>query len=626
MVFRLLLNIKKTVIAAFICCLFSFSYAKNAYPFPFEKLATLKGQQKLDSAYLIFYRNQHEWDSLQGTPIFQKLLALAEEEGNEAEQIFFLNEMAFWYAYGRKMGAKHQKAIKISQQALEKAEESRFSYWIAYTHNQLGNLYNTISETEKAVEHYWEARLLFQQIGYSKSPWMKEFLFDWAKFNYFQFYQADTMLHYLRQATAYKCLHPRKNIETPNLMGILYKNDYSGEIKNYDSALIYFQKALELARIYKDTAWIGIAMGNLGATYEFKKEYELALKYYEEDAKISQKYGETLEIITNSIQIANTNRLLGRLELAYKIITEAEKLKDRPKDTMYVYSFYMIKAWILYDMGRYKEAYEAYRKNYELEMTQGRLKRTTKTAQAKLSLYQKIYLREKELLEQNKRNAVLLRNSIIGFLFAILIIVWILYNRRQMRNNAEKELLEQKNLLALSEQKRIADELKAEKELLEQKALLASSEQKRIEAELENARIQLANYVENLLQKNEIIERAAVELSKYEKQNVLQTEKISLDELYNARLSTEEDWVKFKILFDKVYPHFLDGLRNRIKDITPADLRLIALTKLNIRGKEMATMLGISYDSVRKAKYRLKKKMEQLEYLELKDIFENTDN
>ncbi len=47
----------------------------------------------------------------------------------------------------------------------------------------------------------------------------------------------------------------------------------------------------------------------------------------------------------------------------------------------------------------------------------------------------------------------------------------------------------------------------------------------------------------------------------------------------------------------------------KMPDLSAADTRLIALTKLQLPPKDMAAMLGVSYDAIKKARQRLRKKI-----------------
>jgi DNA-binding CsgD family transcriptional regulator len=72
----------------------------------------------------------------------------------------------------------------------------------------------------------------------------------------------------------------------------------------------------------------------------------------------------------------------------------------------------------------------------------------------------------------------------------------------------------------------------------------------------------------------------------------------------------DKEWDDFRQVFEKVHTHFFEKLSQRSPDLTPAELRLAALFRLNMSSKDMAATLGISQDSLRIARYRLKKKLQ----------------
>ena len=62
------------------------------------------------------------------------------------------------------------------------------------------------------------------------------------------------------------------------------------------------------------------------------------------------------------------------------------------------------------------------------------------------------------------------------------------------------------------------------------------------------------------------------------------------------------------MLFEKTYPGFLTKLKEQASDITLAEQRMAALTRLHLTTKQMAAVLGISPNSVIKAKQRLRQR------------------
>lgn len=60
---------------------------------------------------------------------------------------------------------------------------------------------------------------------------------------------------------------------------------------------------------------------------------------------------------------------------------------------------------------------------------------------------------------------------------------------------------------------------------------------------------------------------------------------------------------------DSSYRHFQQTLKSRYPHLTSYNLRLCIYLKSNLSTKEIATLLNITPDSVKKAKHRLRKKM-----------------
>jgi DNA-binding CsgD family transcriptional regulator len=93
-----------------------------------------------------------------------------------------------------------------------------------------------------------------------------------------------------------------------------------------------------------------------------------------------------------------------------------------------------------------------------------------------------------------------------------------------------------------------------------------------------------------------------------------------LNTLANSTILTEQDWEDFSKLFDKVHTGFFVRLKEKYPNITPAETRLLCLTKLNLSTKEMAGMLGVSTDAIKKTRQRLRKKMEVDEEKNLEEL------
>lgn len=86
----------------------------------------------------------------------------------------------------------------------------------------------------------------------------------------------------------------------------------------YDSALLFSEKALHLARGKKDSLRIGIALFNTGIVYRFMSDYETAIVYSLEGAKILEKINQKSisSQVNNGLQ--NLYMSLGQYDNAIK--------------------------------------------------------------------------------------------------------------------------------------------------------------------------------------------------------------------------------------------------------------------------------------------------------------------
>lgn len=124
--------------------------------------------------------------------------------------------------------------------------------------------------------------------------------------------------------------------------------------------------------------------------------------------------------------------------------------------------------------------------------------------------------------------------------------------------------------------------------------------------ELEFKESQLSALTVQMLQKNELMQEL--------KEKVEADQSISKDSpltrLVNKGQNQEKEWADFNVQFESINKNFYERIRQAYPDISPNDLKVCALIKLNLSIKEMAGILNISPDSVKTARYRLRKKLQ----------------
>jgi DNA-binding CsgD family transcriptional regulator len=101
---------------------------------------------------------------------------------------------------------------------------------------------------------------------------------------------------------------------------------------------------------------------------------------------------------------------------------------------------------------------------------------------------------------------------------------------------------------------------------------------------------------------------------------VLQEKEEIATRLKHYSILTEDDWNEFRTLFEKVQIGFFDKLKQQFPDLTPSEQRLLALMKLKLSKREMAGMLGIAPDSIKKTRQRIRKKINVMDDVALEEL------
>ena len=121
--------------------------------------------------------------------------------------------------------------------------------------------------------------------------------------------------------------------------------------------------------------------------------------------------------------------------------------------------------------------------------------------------------------------------------------------------------------------------------------------------ELANATMMVINHEELLNKlKSEIQENIRIG-------RITRSHGSKLVKMIDSNLSGEDEWALFQENFDLIHENFFRKLTDQYPALTPSDLRLCALLRLNYSSKEIAKMLNLTLRGVEAARYRLRKKL-----------------
>ncbi len=77
----------------------------------------------------------------------------------------------------------------------------------------------------------------------------------------------------------------------------------------------------------------------------------------------------------------------------------------------------------------------------------------------------------------------------------------------------------------------------------------------------------------------------------------------------NIDINNEHSWEHFQSYFEDLHKGFGQKIREVAPELSPGELRLIALIKMDLNSQEVASVLNISQEGIKKARYRLRKKL-----------------
>ena len=139
---------------------------------------------------------------------------------------------------------------------------------------------------------------------------------------------------------------------------------------------------------------------------------------------------------------------------------------------------------------------------------------------------------------------------------------------------------------------------------------LQAAENDRLQLEVHFKNRELTAQALHIAQKNEILNDLKVDLDKLQDAKNTSPSLHKLSSKLRFEIQIDDNWEQFTRQFAEMNPAFYQILGERHSGLTQNDLRLATLLRMNLGSKEIAHTLNISDDAVKKARYRLRKKLE----------------
>ena len=525
-----------------------------------------KAQVTPDQAKLEKYRSKFEehHDKKPDSAVYY--LELRKALINEGQNTIDSWQLAFDYSKHYLTSGDYTEAIDYCTKARKVAENMADSVKLAKVLNILGNIQHNLGNYARALDHFFLSLDIRKRAGNHSSTSI-------PLTNIGLVYK--DMREYDKAGEAFKeCLEIDKQAKDTfglsldyNHLGIVLK-----KAQKYDLAKENFLKSLALAGQLRDIFQKSIVLNNLGLVAAEVGNFGQAIKYLEEALAIKRELKMKGAIAETANYLAEVHMKNGDFTSARRLSGEALEISSEIGSKDQVRKAFQVLSGTSEASGDTREALEYYKnfKQYEDSMF-------NETRARQIAEMETIYESDKkgkqiaELTIARQQDA-LKRNRFVTALTIMLCLSLVFGLGMHYRNRKNKQITV---------------------------------------ARIKSYELTLDNFTQSLLEKNQQIEALNMDLEKArdEISNTCPSYTETINNLVQSTILTDDDWMKFKKLFLQVHPGFFNNLREKFPGITQTEERLIALTRLNLTTKEIASMLGISANSVNKSRYRLRKKL-----------------
>ncbi|WP_299458761.1 tetratricopeptide repeat protein [uncultured Microscilla sp.] len=477
----------------------------------------------------------------------------------------------------------HQKSLDIELKLGNKSGIARSYGALGNVHKSLGNYHKALGLYEKALKINSQLSNLYGvAMGYTEMGACYQHLNDlfMAKKSYQKALKlAVSSNEKSNQASAYQGL------------GEAYTKQ--GEYKMAES---YLNKAREIRTQIKEQGLLSETLMSLGKASYAQKKYKLALSFTNEGITMAKKLGRIKDVKKGVAMKAGIYEALKDYKKAYYYHQSFKQIEDS-----------LINAKTIRQAVRLETDYkfQKYQDSLDLAQVQQSIQVAAKIKQQKLANQLQTYI------------------TLTCITFAVLLVLGFWLIQRQKRRHILQDLVLKQSQKQLLEEQMIRKEM--EEIALREQLHIDEKIKEIFQINLENKDHELTKQALYLVQKQQLIETWLQELTPLLKQTkgTVRDKIQTLNKQMKKELKTTEAWNNFTQTFELAHPSFYKKLKISFPELTTYELKLSALIKLNLDTYEVAEFMNISPESARKAKLRLRKKMDLPSTDALREYFRN---
>jgi tetratricopeptide (TPR) repeat protein len=367
-----------------------------------------------------------------------------------------------------------------------------------------------------------------------------------------------------------------QRVLTLNNIGLAYQ-----KLHQSDSAIFYFDKSSKLAATQNNEVWVTIPNANKAQIWFTQKKYKEAFPLFEADYNASAKMGDYPNAANNLQWMAKICLAENKTDSALKKAIQARQmLRPYPNGGAIANTYQTLAA--IYQHQNKTDSSNHYLLLYN--NIHDSTEAAVATSRSEIVQLRLDYERNKtkiEILQENQQTEKINRNIFVGFVVLVSLIVYLSYSHQHIKQKKQHQSKE---------------------------------------AELKAANEQMALFTKTIAENLQLIDNLQQQIKQH---NLDPAVKQNLEILKQKTILTEDDWEVFQNIFEKIYSGFFERLRKINPNITSAELRFASIIRLQMNNKQAGAMLGISPDSARKTRLRLRQRLNITEELSLEQVVQS---
>lgn len=505
-------------------------------------------------------------------PYLDKATALAKKHNIKDQIAQTTNDLGVYYA----IISDYENSLKTLDKAIELQKELNDSTSISEALNNKGIILNDLGNYDEAIATHIESLKIKEALKLEPQEIAYSYYNIGAAYNSIVNFNMSN--NYLEKAKAIfsQIDNYREELNAVNmLIAINLKHT-----KQYTKAIAILK---EVISEYQDMNYNNALAGgynNLGQVYMKTDSVSKAKILFEQSLEISKQYEQKSLVALNLTELGNVALSLNNNRKALRYFKEALAIDEETQAKDKVKSDYLDISKAQAKLGNYRKAYENHLKFFKLH-----------DELLSKENYERINELEIQYQSEKKEKEIIIKQNEIKLL-------------KERKQKAENEkwflliLLIGATALAIAIVYGLRQKMKRNK-----------IQREKLDNDLEFKEKELTTHALHLAHKNEVLLDLKSQLKELKSSSPNSRNYQKIINTINLDINNDNNWEQFKTYFEDVHKDFNSKVMRSYPEVSNNDLRLMSLLKMNLSSKEIANILNISAEGVKKARYRLRKKL-----------------